>query len=259
MAFTKDRESRRVERRGEPRHQCVSNGILDGIEDGRWNPGERIPSEDRLAEAFGCSLGTIQRALRSLAEMGVVERKHGSGTFVLGARAQEHHLHHFRFRAQDGAKLLPIFFRTISVERTDDAGPWSRFFGPTVTTFLRLQRLVSVNDEFDLFSEVYLPAPQFDAMAQHGEKWLDGLSIRDVLTERFNAPTLATRDVMRVAGLPPRVCRAIDVPAGTCGMIWTIEGRSYRDARITWQRVFVPPSDRELEVSTLHSGEPLDA
>ena len=114
-----------------------------------------------------------------------------------------------------------------------------------------------MNEEFDLFSEIYLPTPQFRAMAEHGEKWLDGLSIRDVLTERFNAPTLATRDTMQVASLPPRVCRPIGVPHGQVGMIWTIEGRSYRDARITWQRVFVPPSDRELEVSTLQSNEPI--
>jgi GntR family transcriptional regulator len=52
------------------------------IAGGRWRPGERLPSEPRLAEDLGVSRATLRDALRSLEEDGFVTREHGAGTFV---------------------------------------------------------------------------------------------------------------------------------------------------------------------------------
>ena len=71
------------------------------------------------------------------------------------------------------------------------------------------------------------------------------------VAERFNAPTLKTRQFMRCGPLPPRVTRLIGVNPGQFGMVLTVSGMSYREAPITWQRVFIPPSDRDLELSCL--------
>ena len=230
------------------KHRQISEEILSAIEAGRWLPGERLPAEDQIATETGASLGTVRRSLRSLVQMGVVERRHGSGTFVSGARAQEEHLRHFRFMAEGGERLLPIFFKVISIETTRETGPWSPFFGADVDSYIHIQRLVSVNDEFEAFSEVYLPEDRFADLSRMSETTLNGVSFRDMLAERFNAPTLNTRQTMVCQTLPPRVTRHLDVPPGQFGMVWTICGMSYRDAPITWQRIFVPPSDRVLEI-----------
>jgi len=55
--------------------------LLDLIENGEWNDG-RLPSETDLANQFQVSRVTIREALSSLAGMGVVQRKHGLGTFI---------------------------------------------------------------------------------------------------------------------------------------------------------------------------------
>ncbi len=55
--------------------------LLDLIEKGEWNDG-RLPSETDLANQFQVSRVTIREALSSLAGMGVVQRKHGLGTFI---------------------------------------------------------------------------------------------------------------------------------------------------------------------------------
>lgn len=72
-----------------------------------------------------------------------------------------------------------------------------------------------------------------------------------MLAERFNAPTLNTRQTMACQPLPPRVTRMLSLPAGQYGIVWTVGGLSYRDTPITWQRIFVPPSDRVLEIVPL--------
>ena len=90
------------------KYQVVTDALLNEIEAGKWQPGDQLPSEDKLVAQLGYSLGTVQRALRELADLGVVERVHGSGTFVAGARAPENHLRNLRFRAEGEDKLLPI-------------------------------------------------------------------------------------------------------------------------------------------------------
>lgn len=55
--------------------------LMELIEKGEWNDG-RLPSETDLAEQFQVSRVTIREALSSLAGMGIVQRKHGLGTFI---------------------------------------------------------------------------------------------------------------------------------------------------------------------------------
>lgn len=60
----------------------VSRSLSGWIRDGRWKPGEMLPNEVELAQAFGVSQGTMRRALRILVENGVLVREQGRGTFV---------------------------------------------------------------------------------------------------------------------------------------------------------------------------------
>nr|WP_202889603.1 GntR family transcriptional regulator [Actinopolymorpha rutila] len=56
--------------------------VLEEISESRLCPGDRVPSETELAERFGVSRITSKRALRMLADAGVVDRRRGKGSFV---------------------------------------------------------------------------------------------------------------------------------------------------------------------------------
>lgn len=230
------------------KYQRVSDALLADIEGGKLRPGDRLPSEEQLVSELGFSLGTVQHALRDLVDLGVVKRVHGSGTFVSGARPPEEHLRHFRFKADDGKSLLPVFFETDSLELTHSSGPWSQFLGEDVKGYVRIRRLVSVNREFEIFSELYLPATRFAPLLQMEPSDLDGVSIRDMLVDKLKTPTLHTTQTTLCTMLPPRAARRIDIPVGMLGMILTIQSETYRHAPIIWQRAYVPPSDREMEM-----------
>lgn len=60
----------------------VKTFVLNEIRQGRWRPGDLIPKEQELATRFDCARMTAHRALRELAEEGVVERRRRSGTRV---------------------------------------------------------------------------------------------------------------------------------------------------------------------------------
>jgi GntR family transcriptional regulator, histidine utilization repressor len=63
-------------------YQRIKADILEKIVRGDWKPGSAIPSEAELAEAYGSARTTVNRAMRELAEHGVIERKRKTGSRV---------------------------------------------------------------------------------------------------------------------------------------------------------------------------------
>ena len=60
----------------------VKQHLLDGLAQGRWAPGELMPSEAELVTLFGVSRMTVNRALRELQAQGLEQRTQGVGTFA---------------------------------------------------------------------------------------------------------------------------------------------------------------------------------
>ena len=52
------------------------------IEQGTLKPGDQLPSERELSEELQVSRGTVREAVQFLGALGLVEVRHGSGTFV---------------------------------------------------------------------------------------------------------------------------------------------------------------------------------
>jgi GntR family histidine utilization transcriptional repressor len=62
--------------------QTVQAEALRRIRSREWPPGARIPDEADLATELGCARATVNRALRELAEAGLLERRRKAGTRV---------------------------------------------------------------------------------------------------------------------------------------------------------------------------------
>ncbi len=60
----------------------VRQALRAELEEGRFPPGARMPSEAELVVRFGVSRMTVNRALRELQAAGLVERVQGVGTFA---------------------------------------------------------------------------------------------------------------------------------------------------------------------------------
>lgn len=62
--------------------QSVQEEVLRRIHTHEWAPGDLIPNEADLAVEFGCARSTVNRALRAVAERGLLDRKRKAGTRV---------------------------------------------------------------------------------------------------------------------------------------------------------------------------------
>ncbi len=62
--------------------EAIQAEVLRRIRAREWPPGGLMPGEEALAQEFGVARATVNRALRNLAEAGVIERKKRAGTRV---------------------------------------------------------------------------------------------------------------------------------------------------------------------------------
>lgn len=75
-------------------HSNITEQIVqyfkDNINSGNWVVGEKIPSENQLKETLGVSRASIRTAIQHLVGCGVLESRHGKGTFLLDDQVDEH-------------------------------------------------------------------------------------------------------------------------------------------------------------------------
>ena len=60
----------------------IARRLTAYVTTGDLRPGARIPSERRLAEELGVGRTVVREALKSLALVGLIESRHGDGTYV---------------------------------------------------------------------------------------------------------------------------------------------------------------------------------
>src|ERR1700749_3821016 len=65
-----------------PRHREVFDTLLGEIASGRYQPGDRLPTEAELAKTFSASRSTVARAMRELKGRGFLSRQRGGGTHI---------------------------------------------------------------------------------------------------------------------------------------------------------------------------------
>jgi GntR family transcriptional regulator len=65
-----------------PKWRQLADLIRERIASGEYPPRTAIPSEHQLVQETGLSRSTVQKAIKSLRDDGVVRPVHGLGTFV---------------------------------------------------------------------------------------------------------------------------------------------------------------------------------
>ncbi|WP_460717630.1 FadR/GntR family transcriptional regulator [Nocardia heshunensis] len=61
----------------------VTEQLRAEIRSGRWAVGSRIPTEPELTELTGTGRNTVREAVQALVHAGMLERRQGSGTYVI--------------------------------------------------------------------------------------------------------------------------------------------------------------------------------
>lgn len=101
-----------------PLYVQISELLHREIAAGHWVPGERLPTEAQLAKDLDVAVGTLRKALDSLEQNGLLERRQGSGTYVKMPPAGGAIYQFFRLELLDGGGMPNA--QTLSVTRMAD-------------------------------------------------------------------------------------------------------------------------------------------
>jgi GntR family transcriptional regulator len=198
---------------GQSRYGGVASALRERILGGEWAPGEAIHAESALAQSYGVALGTIRQALSLLVEDGLLERRHGKGTFVSPGLSGASMLRFFRFRAP-GASAEPPVSQIVSRRlRRADAAEAGRFGLRADGQVLQLERLRSIDGQPCLLETIVLPLPLFGALADSDpEEW--GNLLYPAYQQRCGVLVHQAEDHLSFAQLNATQARRLRLQAG---------------------------------------------
>jgi GntR family transcriptional regulator len=151
-------------RNGKPTYKRIQNVIRRRIEDGQLKPGDMVASERELAKAHKVSLMTARHALADLAREGMVERRHGSGTFVAPPKIHFNKL--MSYTEQMASRGLAANSRIISSGVLDNEPEIAARLSLSASSHLfTLERVRQAADEPFALETCYLSADEFPALA----------------------------------------------------------------------------------------------
>jgi GntR family transcriptional regulator len=220
----------------QPKYLRIHRNLRERISSGQWPPGSPLPSQRELADEFGVSIMTLRQALQLLTDDGLIETRHGSGTFAAARYAYD--LGHLRSFASDliaqGAKITTELLAAEAVTPPADVAARLGTLGapgaPGVPgEALRVRRLRLSEGRPLIVQTSYLPATLADVVELAGleRQGLYALLAEHGLTiaraqESISPTTLCpddARDLARPEGSPALLSHRVSFTAAGVPLI----------------------------------------
>ena len=226
-----------------PAYQRIKNAILDNIHSGKWQAGNAISTEMALAEEFGVSRMTVNRALKELSEERVLERRQGSGTFV----AQQQFNHTFvevRNIAQDlksanrDYQAHVVSKRAITASMLDDEMRGKFDLDTAVVSSDSEDTRIS---EIAVLYEVKIVHFADGQPIQFEERWVDATKVPDFIEQDFNvvntsdyliakSPLERGSYIIQALAAPEEIAKALQIPVNSPTLV--LRRRTYSAGQV---------------------------
>ncbi|MGW4122913.1 FadR/GntR family transcriptional regulator [Nocardia sp. NPDC004711] len=151
----------------------VTEQLRAEIRSGRWAVGSRIPTEPELTELTGTGRNTVREAVQALVHAGMLERRQGSGTYVISTSTLGGTLTEYLADAQQRDVLelrraLDTTAARLAAERRDDTDIatlrrvleernryWDTDFDAAIEADVQLHRAIVVASHNAVYLEFY--------------------------------------------------------------------------------------------------------
>ena len=234
---------------GLPKYAQLREALLAAIADGYWQPGSQLPPESELTRITPFSLGTVQKALRALAEAGVVVRRQGHGTFISDSRPQMSGPWHCRFVGDEEGTFLPVYPRVVLRTRMVGDGPWSPVVSRPGGEAVQIDRVFNIDDEFEVYAKFFVGADRFGPILAMANEVLERSNFKALLRQEFNVTITDASQTVQMMPFADHICDAIGVARGTVGLVLSILAGSGPRTAVYYHELLVPPTRRRLYIS----------
>jgi GntR family transcriptional regulator len=199
------------DRKDEPAYKRIQNAIRQRIDSGRLKPGDVVDSERELARLHTVSLMTARHALAELAREGIVERRHGSGTFVAPPKIHFNKL--LSYTEQMGGLGLATHSRIVSsgiVNREQEIA--ARLGLSSSSRLIRVERVRTAGDEPVAHEICYLSSEDFPALI---DAPLERVSLFATLERECGIELAYSDEEIDATQADHRIAELLSIPKGT--------------------------------------------
>ncbi len=221
-------------------HQ-VEEFIRQRIQSGEWPKGFQLPSEADLSKAFDVSRATIRQSLFNLVQRGLLERKHGTGTYVLHT-AEKERLLGLTFPAKLDMRHETLGKR-IFVPGRDVAEALGAVPGEPVGELLR--RKVFRDGSVASVEKHYAKRDLFEKLMEYPD--IDLISER--LEEKLNYPLINTKLDLQPVLITAEEAKLLGVAEGDPGLMVTRSYNTYQEKTLVYAKNIIKADCCRLLIS----------
>ena len=234
---------------GMPKYVQLREILILAIRDGHLPSGAKIPPEAKLAQITPFSLGTVQKALKDLAENGYLTRRQGLGTFVADTATRMDSPWHCRFGADKEGEFLPVYPKVISRQVAVFETEWAKMLNPENGRLIQIDRILDIGREFLVYIKFFLSKERFHGFLLKNTEELEQLNFKTILYKQYNIPINHVSYTLKIHPLDDKVCQAINLPRQTIGAQYNVVASFGKGNPIYYQQIFIPPNNRKLYIS----------
>lgn len=193
-----------------PLYREVKRRLTESIGAGIWKPGTAIPTEPRLAEHYGVSIGTLRKAIDELVADNVLLRQQGRGTFVASHRGEAMRFLFFNLVGRDGGRRWPqVRLESFARSRADDRVAAALAIAPR-SAVIAFRNVLSLEGRPVGVDDIEVSAASFPGLTRQRLEQRDntiyhlyehGFDVSVVRIEETLAATGAPEDVAALLGL----------------------------------------------------------
>lgn len=232
---------------GCPKHEAIYGSVVEAIGNQTVLPGQKLPTETEWSQQLPVSLGTLQRAIRSLMLEGWVRRKRGHGTYVVGPHQELENPLHCRFMGEDG--FLPVYATLVSKAVCLTKGPWSALLHQKGSNVLRIDRKISIDDAFSVLSRIYVNVDRFTHLATCANETLANSNIKILLKKYHGVELARIEQAMQMTPFPSVARKVTGLAANDLGTRLDLMAIQTNAEVALYQELYIPPNPYRLVVS----------
>lgn len=145
-----------------PLYKQIANDLNRKIKEGLYQPDEAIPAENQLTIEYSASRVTVRKAIDTLVDSGLLERKHGSGTYVKN-NYYEHNLYELKGFTEElgryGAEIINEILKYEIIKAPTKVAKQLKIQENTDIYFIRRKRFA--DSKALIVEDTYLPISLF--------------------------------------------------------------------------------------------------
>jgi GntR family transcriptional regulator len=231
-------------------YKDVKRRALQALAEGEWKPGEAIPSEKKLVERFGVSIGTLRKAIDDLVAENLLIRHQGRGTYVATHERDDHFFRFFKVVHQDGHRGYPTVQLKSFRRGKADKSVCAQLGLPVGERAFHFTNVLSLDERPVMIDDIVLPERFFPGLSEAQLRTRPN-TLYNFYQESFGINVIQTEERLRSVLATEREEALLGVKPGSPMMRILRVAFSFHRQPVEWRVSTLDTSDYEFVVSQM--------